>query len=369
MDLVLSEEQQAFKHWARAFLRRECSLELVRAMEDDSRGYPPLLWEGMARQGWLAWAFPQNYGGQGRDFFDLALLVEELGYSAAPTPFFSSIVLGGLFLLQAGTAAQRSALLPRVASGETLFTLAYEGEEAPFIENRDGGFELRGARALVPYAQSADWIIWVTRTRPGRAAHRGISAFFVDPREPSVRLRQMATTAGDSLFEVTLDGLRVRREAVVGRLHSAGRALASLVRQGTALKCMEMVGGAEAALDLTVAYAKQRVQFGRPIGAFQAVQHHCANMYRDLQMCRALAYQACWLVGEKLEASQAISAAKLKLSQAYPAITRTAHQITGAVGYYTDYPLDLYTRRAIAAAGVFGDADHHAKNLAQELRR
>ena len=367
MDIELSEEQKALKQSARAFLRQECPPELVRAMEGDQRGYPPQLWQGIAQKGWLAWLFPQNYGGQGRDFFDLALLVEELGYAAAPIPFFSSIVLGGIFLLEAGTAAQKRTLLPRVASGETVLTGAYESEEAAAVERMDGSFVLNGSRTFVPYAQSADWIIWVTRTRPGRAAHRGISAFFIDPREPSVRLRQLGTTAGDSLWEVNLGGLEVGPEAVIGRLHGAGRPLASLVQHATALKCIEMVGGAEAALDLTVAYAKQRVQFGRPIGSFQAVQHHCANMYRDIQMCRTLAYQACWLVGEKREAARAISVAKLKLSQAYPAITRTAHQITGAAGYYTDYPLDLYTRRAVAAAGAFGDADYHARQLAQEL--
>jgi alkylation response protein AidB-like acyl-CoA dehydrogenase len=375
MDIVLTEEQEMLKRSARAFLQQECSKDLVRAMETDQRGYPPQLWQRMAELGWLGWPFPSRYGGSGGDFFALALVVEELGYAAAPVPFFSSIVLGGLTMLEAGTSAQKRSFLPRVASGTFLLSLAYlEGEDnlddgsiGATAEPQGDGFVLRGVKRFVLDAHVADCLLCVARTRAGRSASSGLSLFLVDPRHPAVQLRLMATTAGDKQCEVTLTDVVLGAEALVGRLHGAGRPLQRALLRATALKCAEMVGGAQAVLDLTVDYVKRRVQFGRPLGAFQAVQHHCADIYRDLQMSRMLTYQACWRLAEGIPAAAAIAAAKLKLSRAYPAITRLAHRVIGGVGFYTEYPLELYTRRALASAVSFGGPEDHARRLADLL--
>jgi alkylation response protein AidB-like acyl-CoA dehydrogenase len=375
MDIVLTEAQEMLKRSARAFLQEACPKELVRAMETDPQGYPPRLWQRMAELGWLAWPFPSRYGGSDGNFFDLALLMEELGYAAAPTPFFSCLIQGGLVLLEAGTAAQKRALLPKVASGDMLPSLAYMeadgdpdgGSVGTTADVRHTGFVLRGAKCFVPDAHIADSLLCVARTRPGRSASRGLSLFLLDRRDPSVRLRPMTTTAGDKQFEVTLVDVSVGADALVGRLHSAGRPVQRALLRVTALKCAEMVGGARAVLDLTLEYARQRVQFGRPIGAFQAVQHHCADMYRDLEMSRLLAYQACWYLAQGISAEPAVAAAKLKLSRTYPAITRLAHRVTGGVGFYTEYPLELYTRRALAAASSFGGPEYHARRLADAL--
>ena len=375
MDIVLTEAQEMLKRSARELLQRECPRELVRAMESDQRGYPPEIWRRMAALGWLGWPFPQEYGGSGGDFFELALLVEELGYAAAPTPFFSSIVLGGLALLEAGTPEQKRSLLPRVASGELLLSLAYlEGDGEledtgvdTTAEAQGDGFVLLGTKRFVQDAHVADQLLCVARTQASRSTFRGLSLFLVDPKAPSVHLRPLATTAGDKQFEVLLADVQVGADALVGRLHRTGRPLQRTLLQATALKCAEMVGGAQAVLDMTVAYVKWRHQFSRPIGSFQAVQHHCVDMYRDLLVGRMLAYQACWRLARDLPAEQAVSAAKLKLSRAYPAITRMAHQVTGGVSYYVEYPLELYTRRALAAAVSFGGPEEHARRLGEAL--
>jgi alkylation response protein AidB-like acyl-CoA dehydrogenase len=325
--------------------------------------------------GWLAWPFPARYGGADGNFFDLALLVEELGYAAAPTPFFASIVQAGLLLLEAGTAAQKRALLPQIAAGEVVATLAYleaDGDPAGASHGTTAaahasGYLLRGSKCFVPYAHVATHLFCIARTRPGRSASRGLSLFRLSPHDASVTLRPLRTVAGDKQYEVTLQDTVIDHANLIGREHGAGRPLHRALLRATALQCAEMVGGAQAALELTVAYAKQRVQFGRPLGAFQAVQHHCADMYRDVEMGRLLTYQACWLLAHDQPADAAVSAAKLKLSRVYPAIARLGHQVTGGVGYYTEYPLERYTRRALAAASAFGGAEYHAARLAALL--
>ncbi len=329
MDIVLTESQQMLKQSARAFLQEMCPRNVVSTMQTDARGYPPELWQRMAELGWLAWPFPSRYGGSDGDFFDLALLVEELGNAAAPTPFFSSIVEAGLLLVEVGTEAQNQALLPRLASGQALFAVAYlEADGDPTGPSRgteamaDGAnFRLSGSKCFVPNAHVAEQVLCVARTQPGSSAAHGLSLFCLSLTAPSIGLRPMTTVPGDKQFEVTYNNTTVTHEALIGRLHGASLPLQRTLLQATALKCAEMVGGAQAALDLTVDYAKQRVQFGRPIGVFQAVQHHCAGMYRDLEMGRLLAYHACWLLSQGLDARAAVSSAKLKLSRVYPAIT------------------------------------------------
>jgi alkylation response protein AidB-like acyl-CoA dehydrogenase len=375
MDIVLTETQRMLKASARSFLQDACPKDLVRQMETDDQGYSSDLWQQMADLGWLTWPFPSSYGGADGNFFDIALLVEELGYSAAPTPFFSSIVLAGRMVLEAGTEAQKRELLPGVTTGQKLLSLAYleedgdpEGPSQRVTASQTAhGFTLQGTKSFVPAAHVADQLLCVARTRPGRSASRGLSLFCLPPQGAGVHLRPMKTVPGDKQFDVTFSGTPIGEGALLGRLHGAGLPLQRTLISAAALKCAEMVGGAQAALDLTVDYVKQRVQFGRPIGSFQAVQHHCADMYRDLEMGRWLAYHACWLLSEEGDARAAVSAAKLKLSRVYPAITQLAHQVTGGVGYYTEYPLEIYTRRALAAANAFGGVDYHAARLAKTL--
>ena len=375
MEIFLSESQQMLKNSAREFLQRECPKELVRAMEKDERGNPPELWRKLAELGWLGWSFPIENGGSGGDFFDLSLLVEELGFAATPTPFFSSVVMGGLLLLEAGSEEQKHALLPRIAAGDALLSLAYleESEEFDNLSLRtsarviDDGFVLQGSKRFVYDAHVADHLVCLAKTQDDSKESGGLSLFIVDRRDPSIRLRQMVTTAGDKQFEVSFDDVKVGKDGLVGSVGEGSEALERLLLQATALKCAEMVGGAQAVLDLTVEYAKWRVQFGRPIGGFQAVQHHCVDMYRDLEVSRMLTYQACWYLSQNMPADRAVSAAKLKLNRVYPAMTRMAHQIVGGVGYYTEHPLELYTRRALAAAVSFGGPDYHARRLADTL--
>lgn len=375
MDIVLSEAQEMLKRSARELLQTECSVNIVRNMENDENGFPVQLWDRISRLGWNALPFPESYGGSSGSFFDLALLVEELGYSAAPVPFISSTVLGGFLIMEAGSIEQKAELLPKIASGETLLSLAYldgdgGAEEVGVgnpVEPKLDGFLLSGVKKFVSDAHLANYILWVDRTKNGRSPTRGLSLFLIDSKDSAISMNRMASVGGDKLFQVQVTDKFVRTSDAVGRIHHAGSSLQKVLLRATALKCAEMVGGAQAVLDMTIEYVKGRVQFGRPIGSFQAVHHHCADMYRELQMGRLLAYQACWLLENSMPSDSAVYAAKLKLNHAYPLITRLAHQVTGAVGYYTEYPLELYTRRALAASVSFGGVDYHAKSLSKVL--
>lgn len=375
MELVLTEAQRMLKTSARAFLEKECTPDHAREMEADQRGYSPGIWKEMAKLGWIGWPFPEGFGGSSGNFFDLGLLVEELGYAATPTPFFSSIATAGMLVNEAGSLEQRRELLPKIASGELLLTLAYlEGdgeleESGISIEAQRSGndFVISGTKRFVMDAHVSKQMICAVRTQCSDSPLQGLSLFIVDTQDPDISVRQMQTTSGDKQFEVELSKVRVSETSRLGPLHQAGEALGQVLLKATSLKCMEMIGGAEAVVDMTLEYVKGRVQFGRPIGSFQAVHHHCVDMYRDLLVSRMLAYQACWRVAENISPEEAVSAAKLKISRAYPAITRMAHQVTGAVGYYTEYPLELYTRRAMSASVSFGGPNTHARKLANMI--
>ncbi|MBM3926427.1 MAG: acyl-CoA dehydrogenase [SAR202 cluster bacterium] len=369
MDIQLTEPQQMLKRTARALLQKECPVDKVRALESDPSGYDPSLWRLMAGQGWLGWAFPAEYGGAGGDFFDLALLMEEMGYAAAPSPFLASVAMGGMAVLGMGSHEQKSSLLPRVASGELVLSLAYlEGECRPdhfttqtIAENDDGGFVLNGQKLLVPFATSAHKILCLA------SADGKPLLLILDPHSPGVTLRPMASDSGESLCELNLHNVQVGVDSVLGQPESHSNVLPGVIAKAAALRCAQIVGACERVLDITVDYVKRRVQFGRPIGAFQSVQHHVADIYRDLHMCRLLSYQACWNISEGLPFDAPLFQAQIKVMRAAPTITRLAHQVVGGVGYYKEFPLELLTRRVTAWAASLGTPDTIARRLADAL--
>jgi alkylation response protein AidB-like acyl-CoA dehydrogenase len=188
------------------------------------------------------------------------------------------------------------------------------------------------------------------------------------PREaPGVTMRRMPAAGGEALWEISFAGVVIDADNIVGEVGGAWPAAARLLLRGAAFKSAELVGIGQAALDLTLEYAKTRVQFGKPIGSFQGVQHHCAEMYRDLEVSRLLAWQASSTLGDGLAGEREVAIAKAKASQCIPALTRTAHQIHGAIAYYRDYPLELYYHRALAAQASYGDAAYHRRVLARLL--
>ena len=371
MDLGLTEVQQMLKSSAQEFLTRECPTTLVREMEEDDRGYPDELWRQMASLGWAGVPFPEQYGGTGGDFLDLAVLLEEIGRSLAPSPYFSSVVLGGLTVLDAGSDAQKNDLLSRVCDGSSIITLAVTEASATFeswgveaTATADGnGFALNGTKLFVPDAHVADVIIVAARTSQGGDPATGITLFLVPARMEGLEVSPIRTIGSERQFEVSLNNVRLPASAVLGEVDSGWLIAERAIQRAIAAHCITMLGGATAVLDMTVEYVKQRTQFGRPVGSFQAVQHHCAQMATDVEGCRGVAYQAAWMLAEGLPAQREISIAKAWISQAYRRVCATAHQCHGAIGFTKEHDLQLYTRRAKVQELGYGDANYH-KELA-----
>ncbi len=367
MDLGLSEVQQMLRASAREFLARECPITLVRAMEDDPQGYPDALWRQIVGLGWTGLAFPEQYGGAGGSFLDLAVLLEELGRALTPGPFFSTVVLGGLTVLDAGTEAQKRDLLPRLCAGQLRMTLAFTEASASFepegVETSavrvGGAYQLNGAKLFVPDAQSADLLLVAARNAPSADQPGAITLFLVPARSQGITINRLNSIGADRQFEVALHRVSVPASAALGHAGGGWPVVQRALQRAIAAHCVTMVGGAQAVLDLTVDYVKQRVQFGRPVGTFQAVQHHCADMATDLEGARHVAYQAAWRVSEGLPAQREVALSKAWVSGACPRICATAHQCHGAIGFTREHNLQLYTRRAKVQELSYGDAYSH----------
>ena len=375
MDLGLTEIQQMLKTSAQDFLARECPLTLVREMEEDSRGFTDELWRQMVGLGWTGVAFPEQYGGTGGNFADLGVLLEEIGRSLAPSPFFSTVVLGGMTVLDGGSDAQKDELIGRICAGTIIMTMAvaeagaaYEPWDIQAIASQQGGgYEITGTKLFVPDAAAADVILVATRTSAGSDTADGISLFLVPAGTDGLTITPMQSVGNERVFEVSLDKVNVSADSAIGAVGEAWPIIDRAIMRATAAQCIEMLGGSEAVLDMTVEYAKGRTQFGRAIGTFQAVQHHCARMATDVEGSKNIAYQAVWRLSEGLPAQKEVAMAKAWIGPAYRRVCGTAHQCHGAIGFTKEHDLQLYTRRAKVHELTYGDANHHKEIVLQHL--
>jgi len=375
MDLDLTREQKILKSSAREFLKKEAPPSLMREMKDDQRGYPQKLWDQMADLGWMGVMIPEKYGGIGGGFLDLCLLLEAMGEVCCPGPFFSTVVLGGLAVISAGTGEQKETYLPAIANGEMIFALAtaepgiwYDVSGVAMCAAQDkDDYILDGTKLFVENAHIADTILCVTRTDAAKTPDAGLTFFLVDAKSPGIKCTSLKTLGYDKQCEVIFDKVRVPKSNVLGEVHQAWGILEKLHEQAAVAKCAEMVGCIQTAFDMTVAYAKDRKQFGRPIGSFQAVQHHCANMVIDVDGSRFITYQAAWKISEGLPAGMEAAMAKAWTGSASQRVTILAHQIHGAISFTDEYDVHLYYRRAKAGEIAFGDTDYHLEKVARQL--
>jgi alkylation response protein AidB-like acyl-CoA dehydrogenase len=374
MDFSLSEEQEMLKRSARDFLEKECPKSLVREIVQNERGYSPQLWHKMAELDWQGLVFPTNYGGAGGSFLDLVILLEEMGRALLPSPFFPTVVLGGLSILEAGSKEQKERFLPKVASGDMLLTLAIAEPsvryEADLITVKavphQGDFIISGTKLFVPYAHVADYLVCVTRTEDKAKVEEGITTFIVDAKSPGITCTPLKT-GGDKQCEVRFENVMASRHDVLGRLDSGWADIEKVLQKATVALCAEMNGGAERILEMTVNYAKDRIQFGRPIGSFQVIQQHCADMVIALEVSRMLTYEAAWKISQRFSCKAEVSMAKAWASESYTQATWLGMQIQGGVAYIEDHDMPLYYRRAKATEVTLGDADIHREMIAREL--
>lgn len=377
MDFHFSEEQRMLRESAREFLQAECPKTFVREMEKDPKGYTPELWGKMANLGWMGIVFPEEYGGVGGDFLDLLVLLEEMGRACLPGPFFSTVILGGLAILEAGTESQKKEFLPRMIRGELILTLAHTEAATtqfdPFLITvkairRQNRYFVEGTKLFVPDAHVADYMIAVARTRGRTHGGEGITLFLVKAKSPGIRWELLKTVARDKPCEVIFQKVEVPRENLLGRLNGGASILEKLLQKAAIAKCAEMIGGAQFVLDMCVSYAKEREQFGKLIGTFQAVQHHCANMLMNIEGGRYITYKTAWMLSQGIPCMKLVAVAKAWVSDAYKRVAALGHQIMAGTGYMEEHDMPLYSRRAKAAEIAFGDAHYYKKVLAKEIK-
>ena len=373
MDFALSAEQELLKKEARHFLETECPKSMVKKLEASELGYSPEMWKKMADLGWLGLILPEAYGGVGGSLLDLAVMLEEVGRTTAPSPIFSTMVMGVLPILEAGNEQQKKHLLPRVANGEVLLTMALAEPEADYqpqylsthaTHHKDGVFSITGTKLFVQNAHTANYLLVVARTGKVNAAGDGISIFIIDSDTSGVASTPLITIAADKQFEVMLDKVPCSNNDVLGGLNKGWPIVESTLRKATALQCVEMVGVAHKALELTASYAATRIQFARPIGSFQAVQHRLADMLTDVESARWLSYQAVWRLDKGLPAAKEVSIAKAWTSDACQRVVSGAHHIHGGVGFDVDYDLHYHFRWSKALELNLGSAPIH-KGMAE----
>jgi alkylation response protein AidB-like acyl-CoA dehydrogenase len=375
MDFDFTEEQNMLRKSARDFLAKECPKAKVREMDKDETGYDPQIWRRMAELGWTGLVLPEEYGGMGAGFMDLVILMEEMGRNILPGPFFSTIALCALPLLEYGSSGQKTEFLPQVGKGRAIWTLAltelsgrYEASDLRLRAAPKGAdYVLDGQKLFVADAHVADRILVVSRTAEHKRPEDGITLFIVDARGRDVKMELMPTIGGDRQFKVGFSGVRVPGRNVLGKVDRGWDIVEFILQRASVLKCAEMSGACQAVLDMTASYARERIQFDRPIGSFQAIQHKMADMLVDVEAVQYLLYQAAWGISVGSPSPWQISAAKAKANEAYQRICIDAIAAHGAIGYSMDHDIGLYYRRVRAAQFAGGDTDLHREVIAARL--
>ena len=366
MDLSLTDRQETLKTTAREFFERECPTTLVRAMEGDSRGYTTDLWEGMADLGWMGLPFPSEYGGSDGTLTDLAVLLEEFGRALVPGPFFNSVAVVGLAILDAGTERLRSELLPRIADGSLIATATLLESDARYgtasvklcAERQNDGLSLNGTKMFVEYADSTDLLLVPASIDDGE-----FSLLLVPRTTDGITTTLLESINREPQHAVHFEDVMVD-DAVIG---GGEAAMKRLLDRAAVLHCAQSVGGAQHVLEMTVDYTKQRVQFDRAIATFQSVQHDCADMVMAIDAARLATYEAITRIEDGQPADKEIALAKALTNHAYKWTTLTAQQIHGGIGFMEEYDLQLWTRRAKVAELKFGASSGHVETFAQQM--
>jgi len=375
VNLLITDQQKMLKKTARDFLSQRCPKDYVRQMENDEKGYCPKLWQNMADLGWMGLIFPEEHGGSALGFIDLVLLLEEMGRACLPGPFFSTVVLGGLTILNLGSEGQKQELLPQIANGAIVVSLALSEPTVDYSTDHISttatpvvdSYVINGTKLFVADAHVADYLVCVTKSESGENRLHHLNLFLGDTKSPGITCTLLKTISADKLFEVAFNNFKVPEKKLLGGRAQDGNEVDKILQFASIAKCAEMIGGAQQVLAMTVDYARERVQFGHPIGSFQAIQHHCANMLIDVNASRLIAYQAAWLLSEGLNCTKEVSVAKAWVSTAYRRICILGHQVHGAIGFTKDHDLQLYSRRAKMSEILFGDATYHQKVVAKEF--
>lgn len=370
MDFSFSSEQDILRKAVAEFLSKECPYETVKEIEDSEEGFSQRLWKKIAQLGWQEMILPAEYGGFGDPFTNIIIIMEEIGRHAFPSPFFTTVIQSGLIILEDENERKKRELLKGIASGNRLIALAQYEEDASFLETgvkmsavEDGDeYILNGTKLFVLDATIADTLIVAAKV-----PYVGVTLFLADANDRGISRSKMPTIGKDNSCEVTFENVRVDREDVLGKPGQGWEILEKTSAKTTLAKCAEMIGGCKASIDLTVDYATNRIQYGKPIGSFQAIQHYMADMMVAYDTVFNYLYKTAWMIDNGKSCSMEVAALKSLVNENYKFITERAVQIHGGVGTTREFNIGLFYRRAKAFECVMGDTTHHFEKIAQGL--
>jgi len=373
MDLRFTEAQEILRKMVRDFLTTECPKTLVRELEKSEKGYSPELWKKMAELGWMGLVIPEEYEGMGYTFQDLTVLLEEAGRNILPGPLIPTVI-STFPILEAGTEEQKKEFLPQIARGELIITTAHLEAEGTFDASgiatkatpKGDDFIINGTKLFVEMAHVANYIICITRTKEG-STDKGITLFIVDAKTPGIKCEVIPTIAADRLCEVRFENVAVPKKNMLGKIDAGWPLVETMFRKGAIAKAAESIGAMQTCVEMTVAYSKERVQYERPIGAFQALQHIMANMWTSMETGRYLLYEAAWMESEGQPCAKEASFAKAYINEVYKDVAQWAIRLHGGIATSYDHDIPLFYRRSKAADTAFGSTDFHRELVAQQI--
>jgi alkylation response protein AidB-like acyl-CoA dehydrogenase len=374
VNFAFSEEQEALRETVRKFMDDKSPSAEVRRLMETTEGYDPAVWRQMGQEmGLQGLHIPEAYGGQGFTFIELGIVLEEMGRVLLCAPYYSTVCLAANAILNAGTEDQKKDLLGGIAAGETIATLAYTEPvgkwDATGISMEHGGsggsYTLSGQKMYVIDGHTADLIVVAAR-RPGSSGTDGLSLFTVAGDAPG--LTRTALQTMDQTRKLAQLDFADTPAQLLGGEGDGWAALSKTLDQAAICLANEMVGGAQKVLDTSVEYAKVRVQFGRPIGSFQAIKHKCADMLLEVESSKSAAYYAAWAAAEDNDEMPVVAClAKAYVSDAYFHCAAENIQIHGGIGFTWEHDAHLYFKRAKSSETYLGDATYHRELLAQRI--
>ncbi|HEX7929072.1 MAG TPA: acyl-CoA dehydrogenase family protein [bacterium] len=374
MNFALSDEQQMLQNMAAEFVKRESSLKRIRQLREDPIGFSKPLWGKMAELGWLGMTFPDDVGGLGQGMVEMAVVMEEFGRGLMPEPVLSTVLLGGQTLMMAGSAEQKKAWLGKVSEGQAYLSLAYLEHQSrydPFDvkteAKKDGAaWALTGEKVFVPDAAVADRLIISARSRGNRRDREGVELFLVDPKAKGVTLKPVPTMDNLKRFIVQLDKVKVTDADRLSGSKSVDAAFEAALDRATLGLSAEMMGAMNEAFRMTTDYLKTRVQFGVPIGSFQALKHRAADEYVQTELSRSAVYYAAMCIDEKMpDAAIAVSTAKARCNDAFHLVANESIQMHGGIGVTDEHDIGFFFKRARVAEATLGDSTYHRDRYAR----
>ncbi len=372
MNLDFTEDEELIRSISRDFLTKEFSKELVRELEDDPKGYSPRVWQKMAEIGWMGMIIPEQYGGIDGTFMQLVVLFEEMGRACMSGPFFSTTMCATA-ILDAGNDEQKNQFLPQIAEGKMILSLVltepvprFDADGITVKAETDGDeFVINGTKLFVTDAHIADYLLCVARTDSSAEPENGITVFLIDTKTAGIKITPLITMSWERQNEVAFENVRVQKANILGELNKGWPIIEKLLQKSIIAKCAEMNGGSDWVVAESVAYAKDRVQYGKPIGSYQSIQHYLADMWTDVGLGKRMTYYAAWKIDQGMPFAMEASYLKSFVSDAYNHSTRMGIQIHGALGTTRDHDMGLYYQRARQAWPLFGDPDFHREKVAQ----